>query len=108
MDPDKTARMRRLVWIHAGRKCTMLVLSWRGSYVFDLCKFHVIIDALRLFKWKLKKDTVQKRLKWDGGQVIWQNVKNKPFNLKESLDAIEVWNILHWFFCLVLRRTNTE
>jgi hypothetical protein len=32
MDPDQTARMRRLVWIHAGRKPTMLVLSWRGSY----------------------------------------------------------------------------
>jgi hypothetical protein len=27
MDPDQTARMRRLVWIHAGRKPTMLVLS---------------------------------------------------------------------------------
>jgi hypothetical protein len=27
MDPDQTARMRRLVWIHAGRKRTMLVLS---------------------------------------------------------------------------------
>jgi hypothetical protein len=26
MDPDQTARMRRLVWIHAGRKLIMLVL----------------------------------------------------------------------------------
>jgi hypothetical protein len=26
-DPDQTAWMRRLVWIHAGRKRTMLVLS---------------------------------------------------------------------------------
>jgi hypothetical protein len=26
MDPDQTARMRRLVWIHAGRKHIMLVL----------------------------------------------------------------------------------
>jgi hypothetical protein len=33
MDPDQTARMRRLVWIHAGRKPIMLVLSWRGSYI---------------------------------------------------------------------------
>jgi hypothetical protein len=32
MDPDQTAWMRRLVWIHAGRKHTMLVLSWRGLY----------------------------------------------------------------------------
>jgi hypothetical protein len=30
-DPDQTARMRRLVWIHAGGKPIMLVLSWRGS-----------------------------------------------------------------------------
>jgi hypothetical protein len=27
MDPDQTERMRRLVWIYAGRKHTMLVLS---------------------------------------------------------------------------------
>jgi hypothetical protein len=27
MYPDQTARMRRLVWIHADRKPTMLVLS---------------------------------------------------------------------------------
>jgi hypothetical protein len=27
MDPDQTARMRRLVWVHAGRKPIMLVLS---------------------------------------------------------------------------------
>jgi hypothetical protein len=33
MDPDQTARMRMLVWIHAGRKRIMLVLSWRGSFL---------------------------------------------------------------------------
>jgi hypothetical protein len=33
MDPDQTARMRKLVWIHDGGKRTMLVLSWRGSFV---------------------------------------------------------------------------
>jgi hypothetical protein len=27
MDPDQNAQMRRLVWIHAGRKRTMLILS---------------------------------------------------------------------------------
>jgi hypothetical protein len=27
-----TAPMHRLVWIHAGRKHIMLVLSWRGTY----------------------------------------------------------------------------
>jgi hypothetical protein len=32
MDPDQTAGMRRLIWIHASRKSIMLVLSWRGSY----------------------------------------------------------------------------
>jgi hypothetical protein len=32
MGPDQTARMRRLVWIHADRKRTMLVLSWRDSF----------------------------------------------------------------------------
>jgi hypothetical protein len=27
MHPDQTAQMRRLVWIYAGRKATMFVLS---------------------------------------------------------------------------------
>jgi hypothetical protein len=31
MNPDQTARMSSLVWIHAGRKRIMLVLLWRGS-----------------------------------------------------------------------------
>jgi hypothetical protein len=33
MDPDQTARMGRLVWIHAGCKPILLVMLWRGSYV---------------------------------------------------------------------------
>jgi hypothetical protein len=36
MDPDQTARMRRLVWIYACGKPIMQVLPWRGSYVFPL------------------------------------------------------------------------
>jgi hypothetical protein len=32
MDPNQTAPMCRLVWIHAGRKRTMLVLSWHDSF----------------------------------------------------------------------------
>jgi hypothetical protein len=31
MDPEQTAQMRGLVWIHAGHKRITLVLSWRGS-----------------------------------------------------------------------------
>jgi hypothetical protein len=31
MDPDQTVRMRRLVWIHAGRKPIMLVLSYTAQ-----------------------------------------------------------------------------
>jgi hypothetical protein len=31
MDPDQTAGMHRLIWIHTGLKHIMLVLSWRGS-----------------------------------------------------------------------------
>jgi hypothetical protein len=36
MDPDQTARMCRLVWIHTGRKPIMLVLSWHGSFIFTV------------------------------------------------------------------------
>jgi hypothetical protein len=36
-------RMRRLVWIHAGRKRIMLVLSWRGSYLYFQLKQQAII-----------------------------------------------------------------
>jgi hypothetical protein len=35
MDPDQTARMLRLVWIRAGHKRIMLVLSWRGSFIIE-------------------------------------------------------------------------
>jgi hypothetical protein len=33
MDRDQTVRVRRLVWIHAGRKPIMLVLSWCRSFI---------------------------------------------------------------------------
>jgi hypothetical protein len=33
MGTDQTARMGRLVWIHAGRKRITLVLSWSGSNI---------------------------------------------------------------------------
>jgi hypothetical protein len=36
MYPDQTARKRRLVWIHAGRKRIMLVLSLRGFFIVAL------------------------------------------------------------------------
>jgi hypothetical protein len=39
MDPDQTALMLRLVWIHAGRKPIMLVLSWRGSNISIFLKW---------------------------------------------------------------------
>ena len=33
MDPDETALMCSLIWIHADRKCTMLIFSWCGSNI---------------------------------------------------------------------------
>jgi hypothetical protein len=36
MDPDQTAWMRRLVWIHAGCKPIMLVLSWHSSFILSI------------------------------------------------------------------------
>jgi hypothetical protein len=47
MDPDKTARMQRLVWIHAGHKRTMLVLSWRVSFIIE-CHFALIIITINI------------------------------------------------------------
>jgi hypothetical protein len=46
--PAQTARMRRLVWIHASRKRTLLVLSWRGAFIYfcrDLLLF-IILNPL--------------------------------------------------------------
>jgi hypothetical protein len=48
MDPDQTVRMRRLVWIHAGRKRIMLVLSWRGSYTSNCLLFFLMVAQVRL------------------------------------------------------------
>jgi hypothetical protein len=41
MDPDKTAWMSRLVWIHAGRKHTMLVLSLCSTFQVYILK-HIL------------------------------------------------------------------
>jgi hypothetical protein len=55
MDPDQTAGMRRLVWIHAGRKRTMLDLSWHGSFSFvnDKPGHYDNKEALRLCMYML-------------------------------------------------------
>jgi hypothetical protein len=45
MNPDQTAQMRRLVWIHAGLKRIKLVLSWRGSILLFLLKTDCIIPS---------------------------------------------------------------
>jgi hypothetical protein len=45
MDPDQTVWMRRLVWIHAGRKPIMLVLSWHGSIIWKILLYHHAIFA---------------------------------------------------------------
>jgi hypothetical protein len=45
MDPDQIAQMRRLVWIHAGHKRTMLVLSWLMTQLnFVIYTRHQIIN----------------------------------------------------------------
>jgi hypothetical protein len=51
MYPDQTAKMRRMVWIHAGRKRTMLVLSWSGSFHVNwgTCKLIVLVISDKLY-----------------------------------------------------------
>jgi hypothetical protein len=47
MNSDQTTRMRRRVWIHAGRKPIMFVLSWRGSYnSLVVCRILITISTL--------------------------------------------------------------
>jgi hypothetical protein len=46
MDPDQTARMRRLVWIDAGRNPILLVLSWRGSFHIQCDKYQNSLKPL--------------------------------------------------------------
>jgi hypothetical protein len=53
MDPDQTARRRRLVWIRAGRKPIMFVLSWRGSFVY-------LRRTIFLFHFKFKERNAYK------------------------------------------------
>ena len=35
-DSDQTGRMPRLIWVFAGRKVILLVLSWGGSTILTL------------------------------------------------------------------------
>jgi hypothetical protein len=43
MDPDLTALMRRLVWIHAGRKRTVGFVMTQLIYVY---KYFIVFDKL--------------------------------------------------------------
>ena len=51
-DPDQTGRMPRLIWVFAGRKATLLVLSRGGSNVFafliDIFPFCIIQAEISL------------------------------------------------------------
>jgi hypothetical protein len=47
MDPDQTARMHRLVWIHASHKRALLVLSWCGANSFCFLKGTDILKVLQ-------------------------------------------------------------
>jgi hypothetical protein len=50
MDPYQTAWMCRLVWIHAGRKPIMLVLSWHGHFMYQLANLSAVrYKSLKLF-----------------------------------------------------------
>jgi hypothetical protein len=53
MDPGQTARMRRVIWIHDGRKPIMLVLSWRGSNIIAEYQYNLIWRILFLRSIKL-------------------------------------------------------
>jgi hypothetical protein len=46
MDPDQTARMRRLVWIHAGRKAIMLVCGDAAHLSLTLCIMFISLSPL--------------------------------------------------------------
>ena len=46
-DSDQTGRMPRLIWVFAGRTLTLLVLSCRGSRLFDFC-FQILLPD---FQW---------------------------------------------------------
>jgi hypothetical protein len=56
MDPDQTAQMHRLVWIHAGRKRNMLV-SHGAAHLFKgkLDEIYFGNDSLNILKviWNL-------------------------------------------------------
>jgi hypothetical protein len=77
MDPDQSAQMCRLVWIHAGRKRTMLVLSWRSSFIVVLLWF-MAMETLILYL-NMKIDAV-KNLSYIGNHFTWVHYFLRCFN----------------------------
>jgi TnpA family transposase len=82
MDPDQSARMRRLVWINAGRKRTMLVLTWRGSndyivflYLFN-SKKNVCCKLLTLLNFIISRKSNQNIIFF---HLIGMNCINNPW-----------------------------
>jgi hypothetical protein len=108
--------MRRLVWIHAGRKPIMLVLSWRGSYsvasTWYTIKFIIessgeLISAsvwsnshnslfFLLFKWdKFIKDILHSVLLVDGNPRWTHPLHNpvyKPKDINKNIFGLIPYN----------------
>jgi hypothetical protein len=94
MDPDQTARVRKLVWIHAGRKPIMLVLSWRGS---NNCVTVSIDQAVtqNVISTKSRIDIKPKNM--------WQ-FSNVPYNLNIScvMSALQKCTGQPWYDVLII------
>jgi hypothetical protein len=62
MDPDQTALMRRLVWIHAGHKNNMLVLC-DAAHIFSITQiflkisFYMNINNSKIREYEIIFDT---------------------------------------------------
>ena len=54
---DQTGRMRRLIWVFAGRTVTLLVLSWGGWYELFFWPIHLKNGQLLCEKWSSPRGT---------------------------------------------------
>jgi hypothetical protein len=106
-------RLRRLVWIHAGRKRTMLVLPWRGSYeqfyreftshrsmsqnLTILCMLSLILHTLNNTFNNYTNDK----------QKIYKESKNSSFSLKFENYQVKV-NITTFFSASRIPESQTS
>ena len=99
-DSDQTRQLPRLIWVFAGRRVLLLVLSWGGSSML-----HIHVNAVRMNFWSLAY------LKFfSSKEQIWNVIQNLPNSDKNCHIPVRLTIFFFFFskFVDVIYKANHE